>query len=241
MREMAGETDARFAIYFAPPAGSGLHRFGSTCLGRDAESGEDLPHPRIDGVTADRWRTLTASPGRYGFHATLKPPFHLAPGRTRAELVHALCRFAAGHRPLETAPLRVTRIASFVALVLRDASTPLSALADGCLRDLDQFRAPPSADDLARRRAEALSPRQRALLEAWGYPYVMDEWRFHMTLASGLERAEADAVCPALERLAAPVCRAPLAVDAICLFEQPARAVPFRLTGRFPFGGPPAR
>jgi hypothetical protein len=83
-----------------------------------------------------------------------------------------------------------------------------------------------------------LTPRQRELLVAWGYPYVLDQWRFHMTLASGLERAEADRLREALDPLAAHLGKAPLLVDAVCLFEQPAAGAPFRLTARFPFGGP---
>jgi hypothetical protein len=68
----------------------------------------------------------------------------------------------------------------------------------------------------------------------------MNEWRFHMTLARGLDRAEAERICLALGSLAAPVCSVPLAVDAISLFEQPTREAPFRLTRRFPLGGLPA-
>src|SRR5262249_18435104 len=147
---------------------------------------------------------MTASPRTYGFHATLKAPFHLAAGCTLEELVAGLDRFAARLEAFETAPLKVARISSFVALVLRDNSTLLSSLAAACVRGFDGFRAPPSEQEMARRRKETLTPRQLKLLDNWGYPYVLEEWRFHMTLASGLSRTETVELCSALERLAAP-------------------------------------
>src|SRR5262245_16149341 len=106
----------RFAIYFAPPADSALYQFGSPCVGRDAVSGEARAHPVVDGVTAERWQHLAASPRIYGFHATLKPPFRLADGRTREELVGALEAFAATRTPVDASPLRVSRVSNFIAM-----------------------------------------------------------------------------------------------------------------------------
>src|SRR5262245_30411246 len=143
MSEMT-PTGARFAIYFAPPVGSPLHAFGSACLGREVVSGEARPYPVIDGLTSDRWRRIAASPSIYGFHATLKPPFRLAGGRTRLELVRALEQFAAARTAFTAPPLRVARISNFLALVLRDDSPAFSELADACVRGFDFFRAAPS-------------------------------------------------------------------------------------------------
>src|SRR5262245_1896099 len=108
----------RFAIYFTPPPGSALSRFGATCLGRDAYSGVEETQPPIDGVSADRWRAMTASARMYGFHATLKPPFHLAAGTTQDDLINRIERLAAERDAFDTPPLRVARIADFFALVL---------------------------------------------------------------------------------------------------------------------------
>ncbi|MEN3351695.1 MAG: hypothetical protein V7632_5330, partial [Bradyrhizobium sp.] len=74
----------RYAIYHAPAPDSVLHRFGSTMLGYDAASGDDLRFP--DGVTPD-WRELTQDPRKYGFHATLKAPISLADGKDEAGLI----------------------------------------------------------------------------------------------------------------------------------------------------------
>jgi putative phosphonate metabolism protein len=234
---MTSTAEARYAIYFAPPHDSALHAFGSGCLGRDAATDETRARPAIDGVSAERWCAMTASPRGYGFHATLKPPFHLAGSRTRDELVRALEQFAAGRRAFEAPALCVDRIGNFVALVPQRQSRALSTLADDCVRGFDDFRATPTPDDVARRSPGLLTPRQRALLDTWGYPYVMEEWRFHMTLATGLSRAEAEHLRQELGRLAEPACAAQLLVDSVCLFEQPRRDAPFRVTGRFAFSG----
>jgi len=229
--------NTRYAIYFSPAADSPLYEFGSACLGRDVVTGAELAPPVVNGLTPERWRHMTASPRRYGFHATLKAPFHLAADASLDQLLAGLDRFAARLDAFETAPLKVARISSFVALVLRDDSPLLSALAAACVRGFDSFRAAPSDQELARRRKDSLTPRQIQLLASWGYPYVLEEWRFHMTLATGFDRTETTGLCTALERLAAPYCAAPLVVDAVCLFEQPTTKQPFRLIRRFPFVG----
>ena len=38
-----------------------------------------------------------------------------------------------------------------------------------------------------------LTDRQEALLTQWGYPYVMEEFRFHITLTGALDPAHLDA------------------------------------------------
>jgi len=224
----------RYAIYFAPSTESALYRFGTAWLGRDGFTGAEFDSPLLDGLPLERWRRVTAAPKLYGFHATLKPPFHLSSDTSADELVADIERFANAHESFEAPPLRLARIARFLALVPQASSPALSALADACVRDFDRFRALPGADELARRERAGLTSRQRELLAHWGYPYVLDEWRFHMTLASGLDRNEADELCPILERLGSPYSDAPLVVDAICLFEQPAPQASFRGVRRFP-------
>ena len=61
--------------------------------------------------------------------------------------------------------------------------------------------------------------------------------RFHMTLTARLDAAEGMAVSEALAPLVAPLCRAPLAVDAVSLFHQPSGDAPFRLLRRYRLAG----
>ena len=74
----------RYAIYYAPRPEEALWRFGSAIIGYDAETGFDLPSPAIT-PSRDEWRRFSEEPRRYGFHATLKAPFHLAPGAVEGD------------------------------------------------------------------------------------------------------------------------------------------------------------
>src|SRR5580765_1319177 len=85
----------RYAIYFAPPETTALWQAGCRWLGRDPCSGAQHPQPEVEGWSAERIVQITASPRMYGFHATLKPPFRLAEGRTVAELASAAQELAA--------------------------------------------------------------------------------------------------------------------------------------------------
>ncbi len=86
----------RYAIYYAPAPGSGLDRFGAALLGYDAFTGDGPALSRKASLqAAPDWRGVTGDPRKYGFHATLKAPLSLAPGRTEAELVSACEAFAA--------------------------------------------------------------------------------------------------------------------------------------------------
>jgi len=145
--------------------------------------------------------------------------------------------FARGYSAFAAPPLRLSSISGFWALTPSEPCPPLHALAECSVRDFDRFRAPLAAAELARRRAARLSPAQEALLSRWGYPYVMDEFRFHMTLTARLDPNEGAPVAHELARLVEPFCRAPLPVDAICLFHQPERAAPFRMLRRYELAG----
>lgn len=82
---------------------------------------------------------------------------------------------------------------------------------------LDAFRAPPSHAELAKRRRRPLTPRQDQNLMAWGYPYVLEDFRFHMTLTGRLTK---DDIAP-IERSAtahfAAALDAPLQVSSVTL------------------------
>jgi putative phosphonate metabolism protein len=228
--------NGRYAIYFAPEPGSPLARLGAEWLGYDAAAGTTLPQPMLAEIDAERLRAITAEPRRYGFHATLKPPFVLTEGFTREQLDEAVATLARQEAAFETPPLQLSCISGFWALTLSAPCPPLHALADHCVSELDGFRAPPSAEELTRRRRARLTARQDELLVRWGYPYVMDQFRFHLTLTGRLDAAEGALVSRVLEPLVAPLCRAPLTIDALSLFHQPSQDAPFRLVWRHPLG-----
>lgn len=225
----------RHAIYFAPPAGHVLHRLGSAWLGRDSLAAADCPRPDLPGIAAADHAALTASARRYGLHATLKPPFALAPGRREAELAAAVAALAARLSPVALR-LRLGRIDGFFALLPVHPSPALSDLAAACVAELDRFRAVPDAAELARRRAGGLSAAQEAMLLRWGYPYVMDAFRFHITLTDRVGAARAEALSAALQRHFAPALAQPLVLDALSLFLEPEPGAAFDCIARFPLG-----
>jgi putative phosphonate metabolism protein len=225
----------RYAVYVAPAPSTALAALGRQWLGRDAETGAELPPPTWINGAAAWWRSITDAPRRYGFHGTMKPPFVLAPGRDADELREALSRLAQSARAFSLPGLELTEIGSFVALVPTQSSDALTELADDCVTELDEFRAPPSESELVRRRASRLTERQSLLLQRWGYPYVLDEFRFHMTLTDGIaDGAERGRAIQLLTAMFAAACREPMPVEDLCLFMQPRPDTPFVILERIP-------
>ncbi len=228
-------TGARYAIYFTPPPGSCLARFGAGVLGYDCDSGEEVARLQLAEIAATELAAGTAEPRRYGFHATLVAPFHPAVGRSEAELGAALAAFAASRRPVALGELRPGLIGGFV--VLKSANLDCVAFAADCVRGFHPFRAPLTPADRERRIAAGLSPRQTEYLERWGYPYVFDEFRFHMTLAGPLPASERQRWLGALTDLWLREAAEPMLIDAVSLVRQDDRTARFRVTGRQPLRG----
>jgi len=224
----------RLAIYYAPPAEAPLTREAARWLGRDAFTGLTLEPSALNGFTRSEWQAIVADPQLYGFHATLKPPFRILEGVSDDQLRERLRCFAASRRQFD-APLILGALSRFLALVLAQPSAEFESLAADCVRAFDEFRAPPTAEELARRRRGRMNPAQLAYIDRWGYPYVMEEWRFHMTLTSSLGPETFSAAWSHLAQTFEPFCREPLRIDSICLFEQPEMDAPFRVLERFDF------
>ena len=225
------EAAYRYAIYWAPPAESELARFGAAWLGRDAEADRAVP-----GLLSAADQALVADPRRYGLHATLKPPFALTGAADIGDLELAVARFAAGRKTVALGSLALTDLKGFLALCPPQRLPALHELADDCVRDFDRFRAPASAQDLAKRRASGLTPAQDAHLLAWGYPYVLDQFRFHVTLTQRLDPATRARLRAELEVHLATLLETSFEISDLALFEEPAPGVPFRMRRRFRLG-----
>lgn len=197
---------ARYAIYYVPAAESVLYRFGAAALGYDAYAGADCAY--LDGVDAAAWPALVREPRVYGFHATMKPPVRLKDGFGEADFVAAFSAFAAQQAAVEAGPLVVREIGSFIAAVPQRPCVPLNALAAACVTDFDKFRAPMTEQELSRRLSPGLSERQIEHLYRWGYPYVFEDFRFHMTLTGSLPTQKRTAalkfLCAKFEQLSEP-------------------------------------
>ena len=219
----------RYAIYFAPPCGTALHALGSRWLGRDAFTGEALEQPGVAGLSA-----VTGDPRRYGFHATMKPPFALRDTVRPEALLRAVAALVAKEQCFRVS-LKVSLLDRFLALVPREPCAPLHRIADRAVRELDGFRCRPSASELARRRSAGLSERQERHLVDWGYPYVFEDFRFHMTLTERLPPTDVDRFEAAAAEHFAPVLDTPVPIDGLALFEEPDPGAPFLATRYFPF------
>lgn len=228
--------EARFAVYYAPARESAWWRAGSEWLGRDAESGETRvvqQPPELTRPLAE----LTVSPRRYGWHGTLVAPFRLAEGITQDDLLEDVRAWALTQRAFEL-PVEAATLGDFVALRPANASGEenIRAVASSAVQTLNALRAKPTTAELARRLGAPLSERQRALLAEWGYPYVFDQFRFHMTLSSSLDDAgERAALVNAWKARASAI--GPLEIDHAALFVEPAPGEPFVLWQRAPFQG----
>lgn len=232
--------ETRYALYLAPPPETELWRFGCEIIGRDAASGENLSGFALEGYDAEAWQALTSEPRRYGFHATIKAPFRLAPSVSPDELearVSALARLLC---PLETENLRVGSLAAsegraFVALRPANPSAELARLEAVLVRELDDLRAPMTTAERARRAPERLSARQRAYLDAWGYPYVLEEFRLHFTLTNAIADHERIATALRVEFFRR-VASHRLRIDALAIFVEERAGDPFRVLRRIPLG-----
>jgi putative phosphonate metabolism protein len=223
----------RYAVYFTPEGS--LATCGAAWLGWDLAAGEAVAHPAVGELdVAD----LTRTPRKYGFHGTIKPPFSLARGTSAgslAEEVEALCNRLA---PVALEGLEVSAMGGFVALTPMGDSTRLGELAARVVKDLDRFRAPPDAAELERRRRSRLSPAQEMNLETWGYPYVMDQFRFHLTLTGRINGATEEVVM-ALRRHFTPHLSAPFTINTLTLVGQDGNGM-FHQVHRFALSGYPA-
>jgi putative phosphonate metabolism protein len=226
-------TRARYAIYYAPPEGSALEEFGRRWFGSDSRiGGHDCGLP---GFSRERLNVLTAASRAYGFHATLKAPFQLHPAIDPAELRAAMEAFAERWAAAPAPPLRVGAIHGFLALMPSGPAPAVDRLAADCVRAFEPFRAPPTHAEAARRRAASLSLAQSALFVRWGYPYVMEQFRFHLTLTDRIaDAAERMAVLQRILPLVVPFRSAPLNIDqvSLCRQDQPGQA--FVIEERYP-------
>jgi hypothetical protein len=230
------QTNGRYGVYYAPERGGEFERFGAAWLGRDNETGRPVAPALPDTLPPDEWRTATESPRHYGFHGTLMPPFTPLPGVDEAGIIDRLESLAGSLAPFDLAPLSVRVIGSFLALVPSE-QVRLGEVAEACLRAMTPLRVPPAPEENEARRSPSLTPAQNRLLDEWGYPYVLSEFRFHVTLTGRVEDPDRRArLADLLSALAASVTGRSRPVRELCLFHQSDRTAPFRLIHRARLG-----
>jgi hypothetical protein len=210
----------RYAVYFCPAAGSELDVFGQEWLATEA----------IPGIEPARLKALLADVRRYGWHATLSAPFALADGVSFDDLRESAVKIAQTYEAFDL-PLKLDRLAGFLALrPLRD-ETAINALAERCVRDLNPLRAPLS-EAAWQRRANGLDDAERHLFQQFGYPYVLERYRFHMTLSAPTLQHEEKMLCAWLSSRVAKL--QPARIDALTLCCERAPGQDFEPLERIP-------
>ena len=213
----------RYAVYFTPPPGP-LAAFGAAWLGWDSAQGRRVMLPPVAGLPVPL-SEITATPRKYGLHATLMAPFNLSDGYRHKDLQAALAGLGQRLSPVMLDALALRRIGGFLALAPQGETAALNLLAARVVRDLQPLRAPVTEQDLARRRSPGLTPRQDALLQEWGYPYVMEEFRFHITLTGTMTTADLDRVEAVLSPLVMPLVPRPFPIGDLTLSGEDSRGM----------------
>ena len=223
----------RYAIYYVPRLESDLGQFGNAWLGYDPVSGKDIPRPTVQGMTSQEIVSITKGAGRYAFHGTLRSPFKLRKNRSLSSLDKALQSFAAKVHPIICGPLSIRSIGRFLALVPDDPENQIPGLAEKCMRAFDNFRLAPGKQELDRRRQAGLTDIQEQLLLRWGYPFVMEEFRFHLTLSDKLEGMDLIRYQALLEKHCNGLCKEPFVIDEIALLGDPGQGGKFEEISRY--------
>ena len=225
-------TPTRFAIYFVPDPSEAWAQFCTAWLGWDITSSKAVAHPELNNGVGPV-SAITAVPRRYGLHATIKPPFRLRAGKSPRALLRTAQDLVADTAPLTLSRLEVSRLSRFLALTVAGETTDLNNMAARMVRGLDDFRAPPSDHELERRRAANLSSAQEENLLKWGYPHVMDQFRFHITLTSKLPKDDLAKTEAALERHLLPNLPNPFTIRELALVGEDEEGF-FHLLERLP-------
>lgn len=231
----------RYALYFTPPRHDPLTRAAEGWLGRSAFTGETFPAQPADPLDASEVAYQTAAARRYGFHATLKAPFHLAGGETEKGLLAAFDDFTAGAQPFRGPRLVLRRMGGFFALVPEAPHPALDRFAGDVVKAFERFRAPLDAAAIERRNPDTLTPSELKHLHVWGYPYVFADFQFHMTLTGRVDAADAPRVERAIWGRFGPLLDQTVEIGSLALFVEPEPGAPFTIRAFQTLGALPAR
>ncbi len=224
----------RYAIYYAPEPGP-FADFTASWLGWDPARRFAPKRPAINGLPG-AIEPITEAARKYGFHGTIKAPFRLATGSTIGTLQAACAEMAASIAPVRLDGLSLQAIDGFLALIPEGDTFALSRMAEQVVLGLEVFRAPLTPPEIEKRRPESLTQRQRDLLANYGYPYVREEFQFHLTLTGSLSDSERDATRTALEPHLTPLLPRPFWVNELCLFGEGDDGL-FRILHRYALAG----
>jgi hypothetical protein len=226
----------RYAIYYTPQPGTALAAFGRSWFGR-ANDGVTLQAFSDAGLSGTSFARLAVTPGRYtGLHALFRAPFAPRDGIGQDAIKTRLINFAARRKPVETGPLTLSRSGRFLVLRPVEATPAIEWLAAQCVAAFEDFAAPPSDVEREAYAGAKLSDYQRLLLESFGDPYVLSEYRFSITLTGPLDATHLERVSQALWPVLEEICAEGVTIDGLSLFGDSGGRTPMRLIGRYHLG-----
>lgn len=208
----------RYAVFYTPPPGD-FADFCAAWLGWDSRRGITVPHPQIPNLDPG---SLTDTPRKYGFHGTLKAPFRLCADTTEDALLSAVGTFAQTTKSVTLDSMTLQHDHGFLALRPTGDIIALTQLAASIVKDLDVFRAAATADELARRRQSGLTALQDHNLVTWGYPYVFDDFHFHLTLTGRIDAETGKHLVSMLSPMITAIVPRPFPITDIALMGQAA-------------------
>ena len=179
----------RVAIYFLPKKNSSLENFGKNLLGRDINKKKKISLTRRQkyfinrGFTYfDELKDYCEQPAKYGFHATLKAPFRLKRNVKTKNFYDVISHIAAQHSRFKIKGLKIVYSKKFTFITSRKPNKLLINLENDLVKHLDTFRAELNKTEIKKRIPDSLTFKQNKYLKEWGYPFVFDQFKFHMTL-----------------------------------------------------------
>lgn len=221
----------RYAVYYVPHHESDLAVFGKSWFGYDLSEGET--DRNLHGLDLELVRRVTAKPARYGMHATLKAPFYLAEGYSLEQLLDKADRFSKKRKKFTLGKLKIGWHGNTMVLIENQKNHQINQFASQCVLKFEDFRAPLTMKERTRRLEQNLNLHQRLMLEELGYPYVLSEFQFHVTLTDNMTEAEKEKIVPALEMTLDGILEKPCEIDGIAIVGDPGNNQPFQMIEYF--------
>ncbi|NCX92047.1 MAG: DUF1045 domain-containing protein [Rhodobacteraceae bacterium] len=191
----------RYAVYYTPQDDL-FYNLGSSWLGWDTILGQPVSQPEVNNdINIEK---ITETPRKYGLHATIKAPFRLADGLSASELARQLRTLCLSLKPIEFS-LEVSELNGFFAFTPTVKNTELRKLHSKVVRELDYFRAQPTKEEIIKRRENQLTSEQDQNLIKWGYPYIFEDFYFHITLTGKIPEDFRNKVKDEIENFFQPV------------------------------------
>ena len=215
-----GKNYKRYAIYYVPSENSELDLFGKCWLGWDPYKGVETTKSDLSKLPSfKKFSSLVLTPKQYGFHGTIKAPFRLKNEYTYNDLENKVREISKQIHSFYFDQLIIKKLGNFIGLIPTN-NLKINAVSNKFVEELDYLRDELSESEIKKRKPHKLTSNQKQMLFKWGYPYVFNEFKFHLTLTSKLNVVEIDEVFRSLQNILKQVNLNKISFNNICIFGQ---------------------